>query len=696
MPIDDVGKIRNVAMLGQGGVGKTSLADALLFAAGKVKQLGRVDDGSSLFDFEPEETRHKVSISTAVHHLTWKKHEITLVDTPGYSSFLSESRQALRAVDGAVLVLSPSGQVKVELAKLWEDVAERNLGCVGFVTHLDREAGDVEKALEHVSSALGVPVVALGFPIGSEANLQGYVDLLRERAVVFSGDAGQSREDAIPADLAEVAQRLRDKLVETIAEASDELLEKYLENGSLSAEEIQSGLRAGTLARKFVPTLCGASVRLIGVQALLDVIAECLASPLDMPAEKGANPKTGDDAERVADPNGHFSAFVWKTLIDPFAGKLSIFRVQSGRLKGDSSVLNATRDAKERVSHLFKMEGKKQTPVDEVVAGEIAATAKLKDTLSGDTLCDEKDGIVFAPLPESPPSISFAIEPRTKGDEEKANQALHRLLEEDLALRMHRDTETREIILSGAGQQHIEIVVERLKRKYGVDVELKAPKVPYRETIKGRANSQGKYKKQSGGRGQFGDCWLEVEALGRGKGFEFVDKIVGGVIPRNFIPAVEKGVREAMLEGHVAGFAMQDVRVTLYDGSFHTVDSSEMAFKIAGSMGFKAAVDKAKPILLEPVMKLEITTPDDAMGDVIGDLNSRRGKVSQVVATSGAEVIHASVPMAEVLRYASDLRSLTSGRGSFTIEFAHYEEVPSHLVPKIVEATKAAKEAGKS
>ena len=696
MPIEDVGKIRNIAMLGQGGIGKTSLADSLLFAAGKVNRLGRVDDGSSLFDFEPEETRHKVSISAALHHLTWKKHEVTIVDTPGYASFLAESLHALRAVDGCVLVLSPSGQVKVELSKLWAAAQERGLGTIGFVTHLDKEAGDVEKALEHVSSVLGVPVVAMSIPIGSEANLSGYVDLLRERAVTFSGDTGQSKEGDIPADLVDTAKRMRDKLVETIAEANDELLEKYLENGALSSEEIQQGLRAGTLGRNFVPVLCGSSVRMIGVHALLDAITDLLPAPVDMPAVKGVNPKTGDDVERAADPNAPASAFVFKTLIDPFAGKLSIFRVVSGRWKNDATVLNATRDSKERISHFFKIEGKKQTPVDEVVAGEIAATAKLKDTLSGDTLCDDRDGVMFPQLPEASPSISFAIEPKTKGDEEKANQGLHRLLEEDLALRVHRDTQTREIILSGAGQQHVELVVERLKRKFGVDVELKAPKVPYRETIKGKANAQGKYKKQSGGRGQFGDCWLEVEALGRGKGFEFVDKIVGGVIPRNFIPAVEKGIREAMIEGHVAGYPMQDVRVTLYDGSFHTVDSSEMAFKIAGSMGFKAAVDKAKPILLEPVMKLEITTPDDSMGDVIGDLNSRRGKVSKVEAKTGEQVIHASVPMSEVLRYASDLRSMTSGRGSFTMEFAHYEEVPAHLAQKIVDATKAAKEAGKS
>ncbi|MBI2964188.1 MAG: elongation factor G [Deltaproteobacteria bacterium] len=695
MPIEDVARIRNVALLGQGSVGKTSLADALLFAAGKVNRLGRVDDGTSLFDFEPEEARHKVTISAALHHLSWKKHEITIVDTPGYANFLSESRQMLRAVDGAVLVLPPSGQVKVELQRLWGWAQEEGLGCVGFVTHLDREAGDVEQALNHVGQALQAPLVALSLPIGSEANLEGYVDLLRERAMIFSGDAGQSREESIPPALAEVAKRLRDKLVETVAEASDELLEKYLENGALAPEEVQAGLRAGTIARRFVPVVCGSSLRMIGVHALLDLIVDTLGSPLDAGPVRGAHPRTGDEIERPPDPSAPASLFVFKTVIDPFAGKLSIFRVESGRVTGDSTLLNATRDGKERIGHLFKIEGKKQQPIGEAAAGEIAAVAKLKETLSGDTLCDDRDPIVYPSLPEAAPSISFAIEPKTKGDEEKANQALSRLLEEDLALRVHRDPQTREIILSGAGQQHVELVVERLKRKFGVDVDLKAPKVPYREAIKGKANAQGKYKKQSGGRGQYGDCWLEVEPLPRGKGFEFVDKIVGGVIPRNFIPAVEKGVREALQEGHLAGYPMQDVRVTLYDGSYHTVDSSEMAFKIAGSMGFKAAVDKARPILLEPVMKLEITTPDETMGDVIGDLNSRRGKVSQVVAKSGEQVVHAMVPMAEVLRYASDLRSMTSGRGSFAMEFAHYEEVPAQLAQKIIDAAKAAKENGK-
>jgi elongation factor G len=695
MPIDDVSKIRNVAMIGQGGVGKTSLADALLFAAGNVNRLGRVDDGSSLFDFEPEEIRHKISISAALHHLSWKKHEVTIIDTPGYANFLSESRHALRAVDGAVLVLPANGQVKVELQRLWSWAQERAVGCVGFVGHLDRETADLEAALEHVGQALGVPLVAASFPIASEAGLEGYVDLVRERAILFSGDTGQSREDAMPGSLAETAKRLRDKLVETVAEASDDLLEKYLESGELAVEDVRAGLRVGTLARKFVPVWCGSSTRVIGIHGLLDAIVDCLGSPLDSGAVPGANPKTGDEIERAPDPSAPFSAFVWKTNIDPFAGKLSIFRVESGHLRPDSALLNSTRDSKERINQILKIEGKKQQAVTEAVAGEIAAVAKLKDTLSGDTLCDERDAIVYPPLAEVPPAISFAIEPKTKADEEKANQALHRLLEEDLSLQMHRDAQTREIILSGAGQQHVEIVVERLKRKFGVEVELKAPKVPYREAIKGKANAQGKYKKQSGGRGQYGDCWLEVEPLPRGQGFEFVDKIVGGVIPRNYVPAVEKGVREAMQDGFLAGFPMQDVRVAVYDGSHHVVDSSEMAFKIAGSIGFKAAVEKARPILLEPVMKLEITTPDETMGDVIGDLNSRRGKVSQVVAKSGEQVIHAVVPMAEVLRYAPDLRSMTSGRGSFTMEPSHYEEVPAHLAQKIIDAAKAAKEAAK-
>ena len=693
MSAEQVDKVRNVVIAGQGGVGKTSLADALLFAGGAVNRLGKVTDGTSNFDTEPEEHRHQVSVASALHHVSWKKHELTLLDAPGYANFLTDTRAAVRAADGAVFVLAASGQIKVESQRVWSWLEEEGIGAVGFVTHLDKEEADVPAALERAGAALGARFVAVALPIGSGEGLRGYVDLLREKAVIFSGDTGQSKEEDVPADLVETAKNARERLIEAVAEASDDLIEKYLEAGTLEEEEVKAGLRRGTLGRKFVPVLCGSSTRMIGVHALLDGILEWLASPADRPAWAGTNPKSGEDASRAADPSAPVSAFVFKTIIDPFAGKLSVFRVVSGTLRGDATLLNATRDTRERIGQLLRLEGKKQAQVAEASAGEIVAAAKLKETSTGDTLCDDKDPVFFPPLPEASPAISFAIEPKSKADEEKAAQGLHRLLEEDTGLRVHRDPQTREIILSGVGQLHVEVTVERLKRKFGVEVDLKAPKVPYRETIKGKANAQGKYKKQSGGRGQYGDCWLEVEPLPRGKGFEFVDKIVGGVIPRQFIPAVEKGVREAMADGFLAGYPMQDIRVTLYDGSFHTVDSSEMAFKIAGSMGFKAALEKAKPVLLEPVMKLTVTTPDDVMGDVIGDLNSRRGKVSGMdTAASGEQVIHAVVPMSEVLRYAPDLRSMTSGRGSFAMELAHYEEVPGHLVEKIVAAKKAEKE----
>jgi elongation factor G len=691
MPVDDVSKVRNIAILGQGGVGKTTLADALLFAAGGVPRFGRVDDGTSHFDHEPEESKHRVSIACALATLSWQKHEVTIVDTPGYANFLAETRGALRAVDGGILVLPPGAQVKVELERLWSWAGEEGVACIGFVGHLDRDAANLDALFERVGGALHAKLVALTLPLGEGAELRGFVDLVRRQALVFDGSSAKPKVEPIPDEIAAAADAARERLVETVAEASDDLLEKYLEEGELSEEDLRAGLRAGTIARKFVPVLVGCAPQLVGVQALLDQAIELLPSPADRPPMIARHAKTGDPVEITADPSAPFAAYVFKTMIDPFAGRLSLIRVHSGVLKPDSTVWNANREVKEHVGPVLQIDGKKQHAAGEAVAGQIVAVAKLKETLTGDTLTTEKEPLFFDPPPETPTAISFAIEPKTKADEEKANQSLARLLEEDSALRVHRDSQTREIILSGAGQLHVEIVVERLKRKYGVEVELKAPKVPYRETIKAKANAQGKYKKQSGGRGQYGDCWLEIEPLARSGGFEFVDKIVGGVIPRNFIPAVEKGIREAMQEGFVAGFPMQDVRVTCYDGSHHSVDSSEMAFKIAGSIGFKAAVEKAKPILLEPLMKLAVTVPDDAIGDVIGDLNGRRGKVSGVEPGIGEQVIHALVPMSEVLRYAPDLRSMTSGRGQFTMEFSHYDEVPAHLAPKIAEAARAAK-----
>ena len=482
---------------------------------------------------------------------------------------------------------------------------------------------------------------------------------------------------------------MRVNLMENVAETQDALLEKYLEGQELTSEELSEGLREGVRAGVLFPVLYGSATHGSGITALLDAVVEWLPSPLEEPDAQGKNPVTGEAEFRPRDPDGPLSTFVFKTIVDPFAGRLSVMRVLSGTMRADSTVYNTSKDAKERITHLFRPEGARHEEVSEAGVGEIVAAAKLKDVASGDTLCDESAPIEYPRPMEFSPSISFALSPKTRADEDKVPQGLHRMMEEDPSIRMHRDEQTREFILSGTGQLHIEVVVEKLKRKYGAEVELKAPKVPYRETIRASANAQGKYKKQSGGRGQYGDTWLKIEPMERGKGFEFVDKIVGGAIPRNYIPAVEKGIVETMATGYLAGYPVMDVRATLYDGSFHAVDSSDMAFKIAGSMGFKNAMERAKPVILEPVMSMEVSVPDDCMGDVIGDLNSRRGKVLGVDAKGNSQIIKAQVPMAEVLRYASDLRSMTSGRGEFQSEFSHYDELPPHLMEKVQAEAKA-------
>jgi elongation factor G len=690
---DDVKLIRSVGVAGQGGVGKTSLADALLFGAGAVTRLGRVDDGSSVFDFEPEEIRRKITLTSAIHSLTWKKHDITLVDLPGYANFLSDALNCMRACTGVVFVLAPAkDELRVEAEKMWTRGAELGLPAVAFVSRMDRERAEFQAAVDDMKRILGANPVPIQYPIGAAEEFRGVVDLINMRAFIGQAD-GSLKEEAVPQDVKAAAEAARERMIEAAAEATDALTEKYLEDGTLSNEEVIQALRQGTLARRFVPVLCGSAAKAIGMQSLLDAAIEYLASASDLGALNGQDPKIKEPLERRPEADEVFSALVFKTTVDPFAGKLSIFRVLSGKVATDSTVLNVNKDSKERLGHLSKLAGKKLVPVAHAVAGEIVAVAKLKDTATGDTLADERAPILYPGFTQAPPAISFAVEPKSKGDEEKATQALARMMEEDPSLEMHRDPQTRELILSGVGQLHIEVVIERLKRKYGAEVELKAPKVPYKETIKGRAESQGKLKKQSGGRGQYGDTWLKVEPLPRGTGFEFVDEIVGGVVPRQYIPAVEKGVREALHEGILAGYPIVDVRVILYDGSYHEVDSSEMAFKIAASMGFKAALAKAKPVILEPVMSMEVVVPDDAMGDVIGDLNSRRGKVLGVDSKPGGQVIRAQVPMAEVLKYSPDLRSMTSGRGSFTVAFSHYEEMPAHLADRVIKEAEAAKAA---
>jgi elongation factor G len=682
-------KLRNVGILGHRGSGKTSVGEAMLFAAGSTPRLGKVDDGSSVLDFEPEETHRHVSISTAFHTLGWNNAQCMLIDTPGFATFLPEAAHALTAMGGAVFVLDPSSGLRVEAERLWSRAQDINLPRILFANRIDREESDPVEAVDRIIEALGIKAVHAQIPIGHGEAFKGVVDLLAMKALMFDRDSGKCTEVDIPADLQERAQSMRVSLMEHVAETDDALLEKYLDGQELTIEEVTAALHNGVRQGSIFPVLYGSATRQVGIGPLLDSIVRWLPSPLEETAAEGKNPVTGEVETRPKDPNAPFSAYVFKTLVDPFAGRLSIMRVLSGKLTSDSTVYNPGKDIREKVGHLFRPEGKKQEEIHEAGVGEIVAAAKLKDVASGDTLCDETSPVQYPALEEFVPSISFALSPKSRADEDKVPQGLQRMMEEDPSIRMHRDDQTREFILSGTGQLHIEVVVEKLKRKYGAEVELKAPKVPYHETIKATAEAQGRYKKQSGGRGQYGDTWLKVEPLPRGKGFEFVDKIVGGAIPRNYIPAVEKGVIEAMRNGFVAGYPMMDVRVTLYDGSFHNVDSSDMAFKIAASMGFKNAMGKAKPVLLEPIMSMEVTVPEECMGDVIGDLNSRRGKVAGVNTKGHNQVIKAQVPMAEILRYASDLRSMTSGRGEFQSEFSHYDELPPHLTEKVAKEAKS-------
>ncbi|HJU28628.1 MAG TPA: elongation factor G, partial [Candidatus Binataceae bacterium] len=574
MAVEEIGRLRTIAIVGQGGSGKSQVAEAMLFTAGATTRLGRPDDGTAQMDFEPEELARNISISSSFHHLNWKKNEIILANTPGYAAFLPESFATMRAVDGAVFVASAGGDLKVESEKIFDQIKELNLPRIAFVSRLDRERMNFDSALNDLDKGLAASPVALTLPIGEEAEFKGVIDVLAMKALIYSDASGKAKEEELNGDLKTRADDARVKLCEAVAETDDALLEKYLEQGDLDDAELRSALHAAVIAGKLTPVLCGSGAKNIGIGPLLDAIASLLPAASERPAFQGHGQSNGTPVERPADPNAPFSAFVFKTIIDPFAGKLSIFRVVSGKAVSDATVLNSTRGTKERLGQLLRLEGKKQSPLTSALPGEIVAVAKLKDTTTGDTLCDEKASIDFG-RPEKPmPVISFAIRPKTRNDEEKSSQALARLVEEDCALETHRDPQTHEIILSGTGQMHIEVTVEKLKRKFNVEVELQSPKVPYKETIKGRAEAQGKHKHQSGGRGQYGDCWLRIEPLPRGGGFEFADEIVGGAIPRQFIPSVEKGVRNSLVNGYLAGYPIVDIKITVYDGSYHEVDSS--------------------------------------------------------------------------------------------------------------------------
>ncbi|WP_224982132.1 elongation factor G [Geomonas agri] len=681
----ETAKLRNLGIVAHGGAGKTSLAEAILFDTGMIDRLGRVDDGSSTMDFEPEEIKRRISITSSLDHCEWKGHSIHIVDTPGYGNFIADTRACMRTLDCAVVILSAISGVKVQTEEVWQWANEFEIPRIAFVNKMDRERASFLRAIDDMEKALGARGVAVQMPLGAEENFEGVIDLVRMKAYRYQKDlSGKFTEGEIPAEHLDEAKRLREMMVETVAEAYDALTEKFLDTGELSEEEILDGIRVGTMRSTFTAVFCGSAAMNIGVAQLLDGICDFLPSPLDRTKAVGIDPKTEQIIERAPSESEPFSALVFKTTSDPYTGKITIFRVYSGVLNSDSLVYNSAKGVQERIGQIFELEGKKQHPIKQAVAGDIVAVAKLKETVTGDTLCDEAKPIVYEPAQSLQPVISYAIEPKTKNDEDKIHGALQRMIEEDPTIESHRDPQTREFIISGMGQVHLEVVVEKLKRKFGVDVVLKTPKVPYLETIRGSAKVQGKYKKQSGGRGQYGDCWIELSPMPRGEGYKFEDKIVGGVIPRQYIPAVDKGIQEAAKEGFLAGNPVVDFKVALFDGSFHTVDSSEMAFKVAGSMAFKKAMEQCKPVLLEPIVNMKITVPDENMGDVIGDLNSRRGKVVGVEPKANSQIIRSVVPMSEVLTYSNDLRSMTSDRGMFTSEFSHYEEVPSHLAQKII------------
>ncbi len=686
----DIAKIRNVGFAGHGGVGKTSLVEAILFACGAVNRLGKVEDGTTTTDFDPDEIKRKISLNTAVAYCDWKGHRLNLVDTPGYGDFVADARGGLRVVGGAVIVVDGVAGVQVQTEKVWKFANEYGLPRVVVINRLDRERADFFRTLESLQKRLKGRLCPLQVPVGSEAGFTGVVDLVAMKAYTTTG--GKTTETEIPGELMDTAKSYREKLVEAVAETDDDLLAKYLEEGSLAEAEMVAALRKAVAAGTLVPVLVASATRAIGVQPLLDLIIHEFPSPADQGEVDGIDPKSKSAATRAPDPKAPLAALVFKTVTDPHVGKLSLFRVYSGTLKADSQVFNSTRETRERVGHIGWLQGKTQKPVESLGPGEIGVVAKLKDTLTGDTLCDEARPVVLPAIVFPEPSISFSIQPKSRGDEDKISTALHRMEEEDPTLHHHFDPETKQLLVSGIGQLHVEVTVERMKRKYNVDVTVLPPRIPYKETVKGRAEVQGKYKKQTGGRGQYGDVWLKVEPLQRGGGFEFVDDIFGGAVPRNYIPSVEKGVRECMKRGILAGYPIVDLKVSLYDGSYHDVDSSDMAFQIAASMGLQKGFMEAKPILLEPIMNVEVTAPAENAGDVIGDLNGRRGRIVGMEPEGEVVQVRAQAPMAEMLTYESTLRSMTGGRGGYSMEFSHYEELPAQLAEKVIAAAKAEKE----
>jgi elongation factor G len=688
MPAD---KIRNVALVGHRGSGKTSLHEAILYQAGAITRLGSVAEGTTVSDSAPDEKAREMSIAASLASFEWEDRKINLVDTPGEPSFIADALGAMRVCESAVFVINAVMGVEVNTARLWERAQELGLSRLLFVNMLDRERADFFRAVESIQSAFGSHAVATEIPIGSEHELRGVIDLIDMKAYEYDGDGRDNcKEIPIPDELQERAEEYRDKLMDEVAENSDELMEHYLEGQEISHEEMVSALKKGVTEGHLFPITCGVATRNLATNRLLDAFVEDLPSPV----MKGD--VTAGDMTLAPDADRELIAFVFKTLADPFAGRINLFRVYQGTMMPDTQVHNCRAHVKERIGQLLVPQGKDMGHADEFGPGDIGAVAKLKETHAGDVLAasDQECELAMPALPA--PVMAFAIEPKAKGDEDKVFTALRRLQEEDPTIDVHRDDQTGEQIVAGLSQIHVEVIVDRMKERFGAEVNLKPPRVPYRETIKGHAKAHGRYKKQTGGRGQFGDCHIEIEPLPDATEFEFVNKIKGGVIPGGFIPAVEKGILEAMDQGVVAGYPLRGVRVTLFDGSYHSVDSSEMAFKVAGSMAFKQAAEEAKAALLEPIMTVTLSVPEDSVGDVIGDLNGRRGRPLGMEPKGGMTEVKAEVPMAEMLSYAPDLRAMTAGQGDYTMEFARYEEVPSHLAQKVISAATEESEAVKA
>jgi len=685
-------RIRNVALIGHRGGGKTSLHEAMLFEAGVVNRLGKVEEGSTVSDFEPDEQAREMSIGATLASFEHDGRKINLIDTPGDPSFVADTVGALRVADAAVVVVNAVMGVEVHTERLWQRADNEGLARLVFVNMLDRERADFFRALESLQNAFGNHVVATEIPIGSEHEVKGVIDLIDMKAFVAQGEGqGAADEQEIPEELQAQAQEYREKLMDEVAENSDELMERYLEGKEIDHDEIVTVLKQGVTAGRIFPVTCGVATKNLGTSRLLEALVEDLPSPA-MRGSVTALDSEGEEVDVAPDEDGELVAYVFKTLADPYAGRLNLFRVYSGVLRGDSQVTNVSRRAKERIGQLLVSQGKEHEQVSELGAGDIGAVAKLKETRAGDVLASKDAQLSFPPLDLPAPVMAFAFEPKTKGDEEKAVNAIRRLEEEDPTLDVHRDQQTGDQIIAGLTQVHVEVIVDRMKERFGAEIQLHPPRVPYLETIRKSAKAHGRYKKQTGGRGQFGDCHIEMEPAEPGTGFDFVDAIKGGVIPKGFIPAVEKGIAEAMQHGVVAGYPVKDVRVRLYDGSHHSVDSSENAFKVAGSMAFKQAMEDADPILLEPIMLLTVSVPEDVVGDVVGDLNSRRGRPLGMEAKGSVTEIKAEVPMAEVLDYAPDLRAITGGRGDYSMEFARHEEIPAHLAEQVISRARSEEE----